>query len=263
MQGPGPLQGASPPRPNPTHSSPSAAAPTAVTPPSTQPPQASHTDRPSDADLGHATYASHFANAPAHEHVCLARALYYEARGEPYDGQVAVAQVVMNRVRAKHWPDSICGVVNQGTERGEKCQFSFACHPQTTTPSGDAWDQAQALATEALAGRAWLRETLDATHYHTTSVAPIWRLSLASIGTLGRHIFYRDTDAAMKATKPYAPSFNPPLANLGAVKANQTATNVKVDRAKQLVKVQRPTPSTTLQASNATDTDWASRAFRP
>lgn len=147
-----------------------------------------------DEDIGQYVYAAQFANAPAQERLCLARAIYHEARGETFDGQVAVAQVILNRVRSVKWPKTICGVVNQGVERGEKCQFSFACVPNLSQPSGDDWDTSQRLADQALNGQAWLRELRDAAYYHTTAVAPVWRLGVTRIGVIGTHIFYRDAD---------------------------------------------------------------------
>jgi spore germination cell wall hydrolase CwlJ-like protein len=146
------------------------------------------------ADFGQTIYAARFAKAPAAERTCLARAVYYEARGEDMAGQIAVAQVVLNRARSKKWPDTICGVVNQGIERGEKCQFSFACFSKLSEPSGEMWDQAQLVADQALRGQAWLRELVEATHYHTTGVAPVWRTGLSQIATIGTHVFYREGD---------------------------------------------------------------------
>jgi hypothetical protein len=143
-------------------------------------------------DLGRTLYAERFAKAPAAERTCLARAVYYEARGEEMGGQIAVAQVVLNRARSKKWPNTICGVVNQGVERGEKCQFSFACFSHLNEPSGETWDQAQLVADQALRGEAWLRELVEATYYHTTSVAPGWRTGLSVVATIGTHVFYRD-----------------------------------------------------------------------
>jgi Cell Wall Hydrolase len=137
--------------------------------------------------------------------------LYHEARGETYEGQVAVAQVIVNRVRMKGWPDSICGVVNQGVERGEKCQFSFVCHASASDPTGELWDNARHLAGEVIAGRAWLREAVDATHYHTVNVAPVWRLGLTPIRTIGKHVFYREQDGQAKIEKIYHPHAAPPV----------------------------------------------------
>ena len=149
-------------------------------------------------DLGAMLYAARFAKAPASERLCLARAVYYEARGEEMDGQIAVAQVVLNRARSKKWPDTICGVVNQGVQRGEKCQFSFACYSNLSAPSGDVWEQAKLVAEQAVTGQAWLRELVEATYYHTTAVQPVWRTELDRIATIGTHIFYRD-EAGLQA----------------------------------------------------------------
>ena len=144
-----------------------------------------------DADIGSRMYAATFATVDAADIRCLAEAVYYEARGEAADGQIAVAQVVLNRARSRHWPKSICSVVNQGIARGEKCQFSYACRALRAKPIGAAWEQAQMVAYDAIQGRAWLRELVAATHYHAKSVAPIWRLDLIKIGPFGNHVFYR------------------------------------------------------------------------
>ena len=143
-------------------------------------------------DAGSQMYAHDFASADAANIRCLAEAIYYEARGEPVDGQIAVAQVVLNRARSHFWPNTICGVVNQGIARGEKCQFSYACRVLRAKPNGIAWDHAQEIADDAIHGRAWFRELVDATYYHATAVAPVWRLDLTLIGTFGTHIFYRN-----------------------------------------------------------------------
>lgn len=144
---------------------------------------------PADPDFGTRVYGRFAATTPR-ELDCLARAIYYEARGEPYEGQVAVAQVVLNRARSRNWPDTICGVVHQGQSRGEKCQFSYVCFDNLSPPSGEAWDEARSIAGYAVAGKVYLRELEHATHYHTTAVKPIWRENLNPIATIGAHIFY-------------------------------------------------------------------------
>lgn len=152
-------------------------------------------------DYGQTIYAARFHAAPPAERTCLARAVYYEARGEATDGQIAVAQVILNRARSKQWPSTICGVVNQGVERGEKCQFSFACFTNLSAPVGQLWEQAKSIADEAVAGRGWLRELVEATHYHATGVAPVWRLNLTPIDTIGAHVFYRGNDGIVASSK--------------------------------------------------------------
>lgn len=136
-------------------------------------------------------YPDHFARITNKDRYCLAEAIYYEARGEPVSGQIAVAQVVLNRTLGGSWPKKVCEVTHQGVENGEKCQFSYACQRSSLTkPFGDAWDNAQGLAEEILAGGAWLEEMLDATHFHRFDLKPVWRLSLVEVGRFGRHVFY-------------------------------------------------------------------------
>jgi hypothetical protein len=122
---------------------------------------------------------------------CLTAAIYYEARSEPVDGQRAVAQVVLNRVRDRAFPKSICGVVYQGSGRRTGCQFSFTCdgsmlHPREPT----AWARAAAVAQAALAGLVYA-PVGAATFYHANYVLPWWASSLNRIGAVGSHIFYR------------------------------------------------------------------------
>ncbi|MEA3048373.1 MAG: hypothetical protein QOG84_209 [Sphingomonadales bacterium] len=123
---------------------------------------------------------------------CLAQAIYYEARSETEDGQRAVAQVVLNRVRHPAYPSSVCGVVYQGPLRaGGGCQFTFTCDGSLAAPpAGEAWLRARRIAAEALAGSVYAPVGL-ATHYHTQQVLPIWAFKLAKAEVIGNHIFYR------------------------------------------------------------------------
>lgn len=123
---------------------------------------------------------------------CLAQAVYYEARSESEEGQRAVAQVVVNRVRHPAWPNTVCGVVYQGPMRaGGGCQFTFTCDGSLARrPNGPGWARAQAIAAEVLAGRAYAPVGLS-THYHTNAVAPSWAPRLALTTVIGAHIFYR------------------------------------------------------------------------
>ncbi len=123
---------------------------------------------------------------------CLAQAIYYEARSESEDGQRAVAQVVLNRVRHPAWPNSVCGVVYQGPLRpGGGCQFTFTCDGSLERRAeGIGWARARALAAEALAGRVYAPVGLS-THYHTHAVSPSWGPRLARTTVIGAHIFYR------------------------------------------------------------------------
>jgi len=123
---------------------------------------------------------------------CLAEAIYYEARSEGEDGQRAVAQVVLNRVRHPAYPGSVCGVVYQGPLRaGGGCQFTFTCDGSlASAPAGPGWDRARRLAAEALAGYVHAPVGL-ATNYHTHQVLPDWAFRLAKATVIGSHIFYR------------------------------------------------------------------------
>ena len=124
---------------------------------------------------------------------CLAQAIYYEARSESEDGQRAVAQVVLNRVRHPAWPNSVCGVVYQGPMRaGGGCQFTFTCDGSLARRAGGpAWARARRLAAEALAGRSLTRRSACRPIYHTNAVFPAWAPRLVKTAMIGAHNFYR------------------------------------------------------------------------
>ena len=127
---------------------------------------------------------------------CLAQAVYYEAASEPDAGQRAVAQVVLNRVAHPTYPNSVCGVVFQGSERRTGCQFSFTCDGSLKrTPSRAFWERAERVARNALDGAVY-RPVGLATHYHTLAVNPYWASSLDTVGVVGFHRFYRWRGAA-------------------------------------------------------------------
>ncbi|MEO6580406.1 MAG: cell wall hydrolase [Sphingomicrobium sp.] len=122
---------------------------------------------------------------------CLTSAIYYEAGQEPTDGQRAVAQVVLNRVRHPAFPSSVCGVVYQGSTRQTGCQFTFTCDgSMARTPMADAWNRARKVAAAALAGSVY-PNVGNATHYHADYVVPYWASSLAKTAVIGAHLFYR------------------------------------------------------------------------
>ncbi len=123
---------------------------------------------------------------------CLETAIYFEARGESYRGQVGVAQVVMNRVKHHLYPNTICGVVFQNENQRNACQFSFACDgiPETVTEK-DAWAQAEEIAKKVVDGELYLTEVANATHYHASYVHPDWAPRLKRLTKIGEHIFYR------------------------------------------------------------------------
>lgn len=123
---------------------------------------------------------------------CLTSAIYYEAGNEPEEGQRAVAQVVLNRVRHPNWPKSICGVVYEGSERMDlRCQFTFSCDgSMARRTSVHAWIRARRIAEQALAGKVYAPVGL-ATFYHTLAVRPAWAAAMRPVAVIGAHIFYR------------------------------------------------------------------------
>ena len=126
---------------------------------------------------------------------CLTQAVYYEARNQSAEGQRAVAQVVLNRVRHPSYPNSVCGTVFQGSERATGCQFSFTCDGSMYGYiEPDAWDFAQQIAREALSGSVY-RPVGLALNYHSTSIRPYWAPGLTRQAVVGSHIFYRQPDS--------------------------------------------------------------------
>ena len=131
------------------------------------------------------------AKFKSQEHRCLAEAIYYEARSETKSGQKAVAEVVQNRVKSKHYPTTICGVVYQGAERSTGCQFSFTCDGSTMKePYGRHWERSQDIAALVITGGV-KPFTERSTHYHTVAVNPHWSGNLRPTKQIGYHKFYR------------------------------------------------------------------------
>jgi Cell Wall Hydrolase len=147
---------------------------------------------PFDAQSGAARPFAMRAGSPDHLRAlkCLTDAIYYEAANEPDAGQRAVAQVILNRMRHPTYPNSVCGVIYQGSERRTGCQFSYSCDgSMARIPARPAWLRAQRVAAQALAGSVYAPVGM-ATHYHATYVYPYWAPSLNFIGTIGAHRFY-------------------------------------------------------------------------
>jgi spore germination cell wall hydrolase CwlJ-like protein len=123
---------------------------------------------------------------------CLANAIYFEARGEVERGQMAVAQVILNRAFSGYYPGNVCDVVYQNAHRHLACQFTFACdNVRDVVKDQKAWSVATKVASEALDGKFWLPEIGKATHYHATYVNPWWVRTMTKHSKLGIHIFYR------------------------------------------------------------------------
>jgi spore germination cell wall hydrolase CwlJ-like protein len=122
---------------------------------------------------------------------CLAEALYFEARGETIKGQFAVAEVILNRVSSASYPDTVCGVVNQGTGRKFACQFTYTCDGKAEVISEPrAYERVGKVARVLLDG-VNSNLTDGATHYHTTAVRPSWARKFPKTAKIGSHIFYR------------------------------------------------------------------------
>ena len=123
---------------------------------------------------------------------CLTEAVYFEARGEAVRGQIAVAQVVLNRAFSGFYPSTVCGVVYQNKHRHLACQFTFACdNVADVVREPDMWDRAKKIAKAMLDGQLWLPEVAKSTHYHAYWVRPSWVNEMKKTYKFGVHTFYR------------------------------------------------------------------------
>jgi len=132
---------------------------------------------------------------PSKQALCLAEALYFEARGEPVRGQIAVAEVILNRAQSARFPDTVCEVVYQGSHRRNACQFSYACDgvPERFDER-EAHDRAKRLAAYLInKGRAGLAQ--GAEFYHALTVQPSWAEKLHKVAQIGEHVFLRHPEA--------------------------------------------------------------------
>ena len=128
---------------------------------------------------------------------CLTEALYFEARGESLQGQIAVAEVILNRRDGGRYPDSVCGVVQQGTGEKHMCQFSYFCDG-LSDEIGDkeAWDHLGRIARAMLDGAP--RDLTDgAEFYHTKAVSPYWADEFYQTAEIGAHLFYVEEQVQM------------------------------------------------------------------
>lgn len=134
---------------------------------------------------------------------CLANAIYFEARDQPYKGQVAVAQVVMNRVFSGFYPEDVCGVVYQNADHHLACQFTFACDgKRKNINERGAWARANRIARETLAGKVYEPAVGTATHYHAFYVRPNWVREMKKLVRYGEHSFYRPIAWGSGADEP-------------------------------------------------------------
>jgi spore germination cell wall hydrolase CwlJ-like protein len=180
--------------------------------------------RPSSSGLSFKYKGESQAEFEERERRCLATAIYFEARGEPTQGQIAVGQVILNRVRAPQFPETICGVVYQG-QMAPGCQFSFACDGKTDNPKrGAQWELAQSLSRKITSGQVWLPEVGYSTFYHADYVRPGWASAMNKIDSIGRHIFYKKRNE-----KPYVveaststPESDPVTVSVASITPNVT-----------------------------------------
>ena len=136
--------------------------------------------------------------------MCLALNTYHEAKNQSMIGQIATAQVVMNRVEDSRYPNSVCEVVKQGPHRPSwedpnkqypvrhRCQFSWYCDGKDDMPKNEkAWKKAQDVAFLVYYNKINLDVTEGATHYHATYVKPAWARTKTRTTRIEKHIFYR------------------------------------------------------------------------
>lgn len=129
---------------------------------------------------------------------CMALAIYFEARGEPVSGQVAVGHVIMNRLENARFPSTVCGVVKQGTDRRRyRCQFTWYCDGRSDRPRNMMqWYRVLLLSIDIYLGKTQ-DPTEGALWYHAVYVSPPWRRAFTRGPKIGQHIFYRKPDSTM------------------------------------------------------------------
>jgi spore germination cell wall hydrolase CwlJ-like protein len=128
----------------------------------------------------------------ARQQRCLAEAVYFEARSEPEEGQAAVAQVVLNRVRSGLYPSNVCAVVYQDRNRPFACQFSFACEGKSLRiEEPGPWATAVRIAKDVTSGKIYNAKVGSALNYHANYVMPYWASTLKRVDRIGHHIFYQ------------------------------------------------------------------------
>ena len=165
---------------------------------------------------------------------CLAEVVYFEARGEAVRGQIAVAQVVMNRAFSGKYPNDVCGVVYQNKHRHMACQFTFACDNYADViREPDMWERARKIAKAMLDGQIWLPEVAKSTHYHAYWVHPSWVSEMKKTYKFGVHTFYRPrawgdgSDAPSWGTPAQTAEISAELAEAAKSSAELSPTTVR------------------------------------
>jgi len=165
---------------------------------------------------------------------CLAEAVYFEARGEAVRGQIAVAQVVLNRAFSGFYPTTVCGVVYQNKNHHLACQFTFACdNVADVVREPDMWDRARKIAKAMLDGQLWLPEVAKSTHYHAYWVHPSWVSEMKKMYKFGVHTFYRPrawgdgSDAPSWGTPAQTAEISAELAEAARSSAELSPTTVR------------------------------------
>ena len=139
------------------------------------------------------------------EEYCMALNIYHESRSDNLAGQFAVADVVLNRVRDRRWPNTICDVITEGpiskwwkethnkiVPVRHRCQFSWYCDGKSDdVKDAESWRKAQTTAYQIINRNLMRGITEGATHYHATYVDPSWNKRFRIIGRIGAHVFYR------------------------------------------------------------------------
>jgi len=203
---------------------------------------------------------------------CLTQAIYYEAASEPDAGQRAVAQVVLNRVAHPSFPNTVCGVVYQGSERSTGCQFTFTCDGSLArAPVRQFWLRAESVARAALSGYVYAPVGL-ATHYHTIAVHPYWSDTLNYRLTIGAHRFYelRGPAGAPNAFRAFAYAGGEPVAAprphvAGAVGPDPSLDPLAIERAYAAAIKASPdsTPTTLAAPQSAGPRSLAAPSYAP
>ncbi len=163
--------------------------------PVSAPPMSQRDDLTASGRLDGPTFAERLGlegPARARAEKCLAEAIYFESRGESKRGQIAVAQVVLNRVFSGYYPNDVCKTVYQNAHRHLACQFTFACDDvKDVIREPDMWVQAKQISADMLDGKLWLESVGRATHYHAYWVHPSWVREMRKLDRIGVHTFYR------------------------------------------------------------------------